>query len=381
MTFSCNICGASEAGRRVTRDDGADVLFCAVCGMGVIEAKPPSTDVFYADGYYGADTGDQAGYHDYAFTSAHTQLWVQLMVEALRPEGGRILDVGCATGTLLAGLPASFLRYGIEANAKAAEAATRLGVTVLGDDVADTRLSSGAWGEFDLITSIATFEHVLDFRGAVATCLGALSAGGGLVFEVPLISETSHNRDWFGGSYEHIYYPTNQGMRHLLDSLPGIHWIGFESSIAGFSASYIGFATRDAATFAQAEPLFQAMKAESLEGLDLQQRRLNLAYHVVHGFRPNPERVLALPDLLDVAASPPLLRRLSQLWYADSVGALAGPAPSAALEGMIAGKDATIAQLNSDNAAYMEARDFWKNQSDRWEAEYRSLLARMKAGG
>lgn len=375
MTFRCNICESSAVARRVTRDDGAGVLFCAVCGMGVIEEKPASTDPFYADGYYGAGTGEQAGYHDYAFTAAHTQLWVRLMVEALRPQGDRILDVGCATGALLAGLPASFQRFGIEANVSAAEMATGLGITVLGSDVADSRLASGAWGSFDLITSIATFEHVLDFKGALTTCLGALSQGGGLLFEVPLISEVSHNRDWYGGSYEHIYYPTNQGMQHLFDHLPGVHWIGFESSISGFSASYIGFATTDAETFARAAPLFRAMKADSLEELGLAERRLNLAYHVVHGFRPNPERVLALPDLLDVAASPALLRRMCQLWYADSVHALAGPALSPGAEAIIADKEAVITQLTADNAAYIEARDFWKAQADRWEAEYRALAA------
>jgi SAM-dependent methyltransferase len=372
MAFCCNICRATTIGRRVTRDDGAGVVFCANCGMGAVEEVPEATEPFYADGYYGADTGEQAGYQDYAFTAAHTQLWVRLMVGALRPKGGRILDVGCATGALLASLPDGFERFGIEVNPGAATAAAASGVTVLGTDVADPRLADGQWGSFDIITSIATFEHVLDFRAAVTTCLEALSAGGILIFEVPVISEISHNRDWYGGSFEHIYYPTGTGITHLFDNLPGVHWEGFESSIRGFSASYVGFATRDAQAFERASRLFLAMRCETLQGLELAERRLNLAYNVVHSFRPSPERVLALPDLLDVAATPPLLRRMSQLWHADAVAASMAP-PAGHSD------SPEIAKLRADNAAYIEARDFWKAQADAWETATKDAVASLKA--
>jgi 2-polyprenyl-3-methyl-5-hydroxy-6-metoxy-1,4-benzoquinol methylase len=321
MAFRCNVCGADTIARRVTRKDRVAVAFCGQCGMGMVEHPPASTEAFYADGYYGTDTGDQAGYHDYAFTAEHTQLWVRLMVEALLPQGGRILDVGCASGSLLASLPGGFERFGIEVNAAAADQARARGVTVVSSDINDAALASGAWGRFEVITSIATFEHVLDLRGAVLLCLDLLAPGGALVFEVPLISETADNKDWFGGSYEHIYYPTVAGMRHLFDHLPGVHWAGFESDIKGCSVSYLGIATRDAETVARAERLLQAMAQDTPEGLALDERRLNLAYHVVHSFRPTPERVLALPDLLDVVATPHLLRRLTQLWHGDAVQA------------------------------------------------------------
>jgi len=377
VTFQCNICGADTIVRRVMREDGVAVAFCGQCGMGMVEHPPASTEAFYSDGYYGADTGDKSGYLDYAFTAEHTQLWVRLMVEALRPQGGRILDVGCASGALLASLSGSFERFGIEVNAAAADQARARGVTVVSSDINDSALAGGAWGQFDIITSIATFEHVLDLRGAVLLCLDLLATGGALVFEVPLISETADNKDWFGGSYEHIHYPTVAGMRYLFDHLPGVHWAGFESNIKGFSASYLGIATRDAAAFARAERLLQAMVQDTPAGLALDERRLNLAYHVVHSFRTTPERVLALPDLLDVVATPHLLHRLTQLWHSDAVQA----ANAAYHEQQVANWEAAWRQADTATKAAVANVAYHEQQAANWEAAWRQADAAVQQAG
>jgi len=383
MSFRCNVCGGDTIARRVTRDDGVAVVFCGTCGMGMVEHPPASTEAFYADGYYGADTGDQAGYHDYAFTAEHTQLWVRLMVEALRPKSGRILDVGCASGSLLASLRGNFERFGIEVNAAAAGHARAQGITVVASDIDDAALAGGAWGRFDIITSIATFEHVLDLRGAVLRCLDLLMPGGILLFEVPLISDTADNKDWFGGSYEHIHYPTVSGMTHLLDHMDGVHWVGFESDIKGCSASFLGIATRDEAAFARAAHLLGAMAQDTPDGLGLQERRLNLAYHVVHSFRPTPARVLALPDLLDVVATPLLLRRLTQLWHGDAVQAAnAAYYEQQATNWQNAWRDADAAiKPPQQDLATLAARDYWKGQAEAWEREYRAASKALENAG
>ena len=98
-------------------DPKQNVLFCADCGMGMVENPPASTDAFYADGYYGRKSEEDVGYQDYAFTAEHGLLWAQLLVEALKPAGGRVLDVGCADGFLLHRLSGPYERFGIEVNA------------------------------------------------------------------------------------------------------------------------------------------------------------------------------------------------------------------------------------------------------------------------
>jgi SAM-dependent methyltransferase len=319
MQFSCNICAGKQVARRETRGDGKPVLFCADCGMGVIENPPASTDAFYGDGYYGRKSTEDPGYIDYAFTAEHGLLWVQLMVQAVAPEGGTVLDVGCADGFLLHRLQGPYRRLGIEVNAAAAAQARARGVTILGDDIMAQGVTAGAEPFINVITSIATFEHVLDFRGAVTSCLNLLAPGGVLLFEVPLISETRDNKDWYHSSYEHIFYPTVSGLERLFGSFAGLRFCGFESDIKGFSSSYIGAASLDAAAFVRVERLLTAMHQPGLGGLGETETRLNLAYHVVHSFRPNAERVYALPGLLQVASAPNLLKRLTQLWYNDAV--------------------------------------------------------------
>ena len=323
MAFRCDICGGATWDGRLIRGDGKGVVFCATCGMGVIEERPASTEQFYVDGYYGGAAADDLAvgthYEDYSFTAEHTLLWARLFVEALRPTGGSILDVGCADGFLLRRLRGRFERFGIEVNAAAAATAARGGITIIASDIADPRVASS---EHLMLSQRWQHWSVLNIRDAVATCLDRLAPGGCFIYEVPLISDVADNVNWLNGSYEHISYPTRRGLDALFGSFSETFHTGFETEIRGFSASYIGVAAHDPGVFAVAERLLGAMAQPNLAGLDLTGRRLNLAYHVVHGFRPTPERVISLPDLLEVENSPMLLKRLTQLWYNDCVAAL-----------------------------------------------------------
>lgn len=318
MHFKCNVCASDRAGRTMTRGDGRNVLFCENCDMGVIEVVPEDTSVFYEDTYYSASNAGELGYSDYEFTADHSLLWVKLMLEAIAP-AGRVLDIGCANGHLLQSLDGNFERFGIEVNAAAASVAQKRGVAIIASDVFDAAVSNQAHGSFDFITSIATFEHVNDFRGAFDVSLKSLRPDGVLIFEVPLMSYTRDNKDWLESSYEHVYYPTTKGLEALFKEFPDYQFTGFESDIAGYSSTYIGVAARDPEVFSRVSQLFAAMTKPSPAGLSDTEASINLAYNVVHSFNVTADRVLALPILVKRANSFNLVKRLTQLWHADRV--------------------------------------------------------------
>src|SRR5262249_17424841 len=112
---------------------------------------------------------------------------------------------------------------------------------------------------------------------------------------------------------------TISGLERLFGSFEGLQFHGFESDIKGYSSNYIGAASYNPEAFVRARTLLQAMHQPGLGGLDDTCTRLNLAYHVVHSIRQNGDRVLALPTLLAVARAPNLLKRITQLWYEDSL--------------------------------------------------------------
>jgi SAM-dependent methyltransferase len=77
------------------------------------------------------------------------------------PEGGSVLDVGCASGDLLAALGTRFAKYGIEPSADACARAQALGVRVLCATVEDLNAVVGdGVPMFDVITAVDVIEHV-----------------------------------------------------------------------------------------------------------------------------------------------------------------------------------------------------------------------------
>ena len=291
--------------------------------MGVIAEPPSETAQFYRGHYYKQSGDPHIGYADYEFTAEHSLLWIEVFLGMLFPEGGAVLDIGCATGSLLRRLGGAWRKYGIEVDQPAAAVATASGVEIIANDVLDPGLAASHSGRFDVVAAIATYEHVLNMKSAVAASLAMLAPRGVLIFEVPLISETRDNSAWFSGSYEHIFYPTIAGIQALCSAFPDFCWRGFEVDVAGFASNYIGFATRDTAQFADIERLIAVITSADPEHLSVDDAVLNLAVTVVHSFQPTPARILRLPELLRRYSSINLLTRLTQLWHSDSIRAQA----------------------------------------------------------
>jgi len=91
---------------------------------------------------------------------------------------GSVLDVGCAGGAFLAGLPSAYARYGVEPSEEAGAVARQRGVALLGRSLREAS-SSGA--RFHAITLLNVIEHLPSPLEHLAIAADMLLPGGLLV--------------------------------------------------------------------------------------------------------------------------------------------------------------------------------------------------------
>jgi SAM-dependent methyltransferase len=125
----------------------------------------------------------------------------------LLPAGGDVLDVGCYDGQLLAALPASYRRFGIEASAAAAEVALRQGVQIVGSRIADL---AALTQRFDVICAIDVIEHVHDPKAFTQLLASRLRPGGHLILSTGNLDcegwQFCGGRYWYSSNPEHISF-------------------------------------------------------------------------------------------------------------------------------------------------------------------------------
>lgn len=106
----------------------------------------------------------------------------------LLPDGGRVLDVGCASGGLLAVLAerAGFLA-GIELSRAAAQEAALVADQVVCAGVEDPTIPFES-GSFDLVVLADVIEHLVDPAAALRRAFDWARTGGWVVVSVPNIA-------------------------------------------------------------------------------------------------------------------------------------------------------------------------------------------------
>jgi methionine biosynthesis protein MetW len=106
----------------------------------------------------------------------------------LLPPGGRVLDVGCASGGLLALLrPRAGHLAGLELSPTAAEAAAQVGDHVICGALEDPQLAFDA-GSFDLVVLADVLEHLADPAAGLARAIAWCRPGGAVLVSVPNVA-------------------------------------------------------------------------------------------------------------------------------------------------------------------------------------------------
>lgn len=178
---------------------GYDVVVCTKCGCGFADGIPGQRAF---DQYYREMSKYEYHQRDGA-ESEYDERRMETIARIIAPHvparGSRILDVGCATGRLLANLrELGFSNVsGLDPSPACATAAERLyGISVRTMTLAE--LGAGE-DRFDVVILVGVLEHLRDLDEAFAHLRAILNPGGLVYFEVP---DATAFADWPNAPYQ-----------------------------------------------------------------------------------------------------------------------------------------------------------------------------------
>ncbi|HYT73302.1 MAG TPA: class I SAM-dependent methyltransferase [Vicinamibacterales bacterium] len=224
----CPVCGGTErrtlfhqefaAVEQATPVTGYDVVVCERCGCGYADGIPDQRafDQYYRDmsKYEYAQRGGAESEYD----SRRLALIAGIIAPHLPSSGVRILDVGCASGRLLANLrDVGFPNVtGLDPSPACAAAAGRL----YGIDVRTMTLGeiAGTGERFEVVIMVGVLEHLRDLDDAFEHLHSLLAPGGLLYVEVPDVTAFA---DWPNAPYqdfstEHINFFSPVSLDNLM---------------------------------------------------------------------------------------------------------------------------------------------------------------------
>ncbi|MFP4056864.1 MAG: class I SAM-dependent methyltransferase [Candidatus Brocadiia bacterium] len=172
----CPLCGGAEHRRLVTKR-GCDVVRCAACGMVFVWPQPPADQL---EALYAAP-----GYHAAIDEAERRRTFARRLgqLEELAPRRGRLLDVGCSTGTFLqVARDEGWDAAGVDLDPQAVEAARARGL-----DARCGRIEEAGFEpqSFDVVTLFDLVEHTPEPRATLAACRRLLRPGGLLALTTP----------------------------------------------------------------------------------------------------------------------------------------------------------------------------------------------------
>ena len=215
---SAHVCPLCQSADTVffVRKNNHMVYKCRTCAFLFVAPIPEHIDVYDQSYFAGADGG--FGYVDYETDKEPMVPTFEKYldhIETLNVSGGRLLDVGAATGFFmnLAG-KRGFETVGVELSDFAASFGRDKGRDVITGDLLDARFLNGY---FDVVTMCDVLEHVTDPKKVLLEAKRILRAGGLLMLNTP--NAESRIARLFGPRWhlivppEHLHYfsPKNLG--------------------------------------------------------------------------------------------------------------------------------------------------------------------------
>jgi 2-polyprenyl-3-methyl-5-hydroxy-6-metoxy-1,4-benzoquinol methylase len=241
----CFACRTDLPAHSVRMSPVLSISFCCACGSGRADGPPQreTLTAIYREDYYKA-----WGLHDVdnCTESLKRATFSQMLQQCSRwmRDGGKILDLGCATGFFLREAhQRGFEGFGVDVSAYAID---RCAATIDRTRLYCGEFQSSPFGEesehrFDAIFMSDYLEHVHDPAAVLALAAERLAPSGVVVITTPDVSSVSRRimgRRWPHFKPEHVSYYSGKGMiRALHDS--GLALVAGWSTRKALSIRYV----------------------------------------------------------------------------------------------------------------------------------------------
>ena len=200
-TVVCDLCGAENPRHYLTTTDrftgsAFNLYICNKCQLVYLSPRPTFTEIenLYPVNYEAYQSLGQTNSPVFSWHSRKALEKELKYIEHYRPERGRLLDLGCATGNfLLYAKDRGWKVFGIEIVEKAAQIARQqLRGEIITDSLDDPILTSGS---MDVITLWDVLEHLPSPRVSLNKISDLLRPDGLVFFSIPNLD--SYDRKLF----------------------------------------------------------------------------------------------------------------------------------------------------------------------------------------
>lgn len=197
----CRICSAVELTHQFDKD-GYEVTRCQVCGLVFLNFAPSRKFLsdYYSEDFF-HDRGKKHGFRDYEAEAENLRRSFSDRIEVIRKyqTGGRLLDVGCATGTFLEAASQYWQAEGVEISFYASKIAQNKNLKVYHGELWS---SPYVKNQYQVVTLWDTLEHLADPQETIKLLSKMLVPGGIIALT------TGDVGSWLAkisGRYWHLY--------------------------------------------------------------------------------------------------------------------------------------------------------------------------------
>lgn len=197
----CRICSAVELIHQFDKD-GYEVVRCEACRLVFLNFAPSREFLndYYSEDFF-HDPGKKHGFRDYETEAENLGKSFSDRIKIIRKyqDGGRLLDVGCATGTFLEAASKYWQAEGVEISSYASKIAQNKNLNVYNGELQN---SPYVKNQYQVATLWDTLEHLVDPQETVNLLSKMLVPGGIIALTTGDVGSRAAK---ISGRYWHLY--------------------------------------------------------------------------------------------------------------------------------------------------------------------------------